>query len=105
MAAFQNMTRLLIILALLIPLSAHAGELRIVACTDGLYAVQERSVIVCGGPGWQIADCTPGVVWRTLPEAPGCCPMDAARRIRDDELAWRNRPPAPQVIEPVQVVE
>jgi len=104
MASFQNMTRLLIILAILLPLSAHAGELRIVKCTQGLYAVQEYK-------GFDV-ECPTGLdscyfvkAWETLTDAPDCYPLDDARWLRDGELAWRNRPPAPQVIEPVQVVE
>jgi len=97
------MTRPLVILALLLPLSAHAGDLRIVKCTQGLYAVQEYAAVIDWSDGWDTRKMI--YDWRTLPDASGCYPMDAARQIRDDESAWRNRPPAPQVIEPVQVVE
>ena len=97
------MTRLLIIFTLLLPLSVHAGELRIVKCTQGLYAVQEHTAVIDWSDGWETRKMVNA--WRTLPDASGCYPRDAARRIRDEEQAWRNRPPTPQVIEPVQVVE
>lgn len=96
------MRHLLAILALsLLPCSALAGEdIRIVKCTEGLYAVQEE---VWAPYGHSMSGGT--MEWRTIFTAPGCYPLEYARRLRDEEIAWRNRPPAPHVIEPVQVVE
>lgn len=96
-------TLIFLTLALLLPCAAMAGEdVRIVKCTGGLAAVQEYNGrgIDCGdGPGL----CKWVDLWRTLHA--GCIPLDAARRLYADELTWRNRPPAPTVLEPVQVIE
>ena len=80
------MTRLLTILALLLPLSAHAREFRVRHCPDP--ADHDTWEI----PGTKYV-C--GVMSKNVAEA-------IARQLRDEE---RNRPPAPQVVEPVQVVE
>lgn len=86
--------RLLAIITLLLPLTAWAGEdIRIVKCTQGLYAVQEMVLMFLDEE------------WRPLRHAPGCYPLEYALMIKQDEIDGRNRPPAPYVIEPVQVVE
>lgn len=92
------MKTIIALLMLTLPCSALAGELRIVRCTDGTAAVQELAVDpFYEGPNWREVQ-----AWRTIS---GCHPLEAARRLRDEELAWRNRPPAPAVKEPVEVVE
>lgn len=96
------MRLLLAIIAILLPCYALAGEdIRIVRCTQEQFAVQERI------PDWRLGrfDDPERFIWRNLPYAPGCYPLEYARMIKQDEIDDRKRPPAPQIIEPVQVVE
>lgn len=95
----------IIALILLLPCYAMAGEdVRIVRCTDGSYAVQDyRGLdIDCSGKAWN-EPCELVQEWRTIHG----CPLTeaAARRLKQEELADRNRPPAPSVLYPIQVVE
>lgn len=99
------MKRLLLIILLLVPAVVSAGEeVRIVKCTDGNYAVQDFRgfSIDCRGSSLD-QPCVLVPEWRTIHG----CPLteEAAKRLKQEELDDRNRPPAPSVLYPVEVME